>query len=228
MLKTIIVVCSIFYASVAAQAEVFTLWPKGSSSGQELDTFLKSTPLLNEPVRINGTAAELKLSLVKMNLTEILTLLKKKFPNAKFAAGGDSILVKQTLTNGWHKRLLLVCFGDFFPILQISMTLPPELPAPSRWPQELAITSDGVPLRYMYFSKREAWYGMFKTTAEPAQALAEVTSSLTAKGWTAITGESSPNYQGRGEIFLKKKPLSVMLVNFSEDGIAAVLSQRMK
>ena len=228
MLKIIIVVCSILYASVAVQAEVYTLWPKRKSSGQELDTFLKSTPLLNEPVLINGARAELKISLVKMNLTEILTLLKKQFPDAQFAGGGDSLLVKLTLPNGWHKRLLLVYFGDYFPILQISMTLPPKLPAPSRWPQELVITSDGVPLRYLYFPERGTWYGAFRTSAEPAQALAEVTSSLTAQGWTAATGESSPNYQGRGEIYLKKRPFSVMLVNFSEDGTATVLSRKMK
>ena len=227
-LKNIIIVCIVVAASAAAQAEVFTLWPKGKSKGHELDTFLKSTALISEPVRINGAKAELKLSLVRMNLNEILTLLRKKFPTAKFAAGGDSILVKQKLSNGWHKRLLLVYFGEFFPILQISMTLPPKLPSPSRWPRTLAMTSDGIPLRYMYFPKRESWYGMFKTSMDPTQALAEVTSSLTAQGWASITGESSSNYQGRGEIFLKKKPLAIMLINFSESGIATVFARKMK
>ncbi len=223
-----IIISTIVCFSVALHAEVFTLWPKGKSSGYELDTFLKSTALVSEPIRINGAKAELKLSLVKMSLNEILTLLKKKFPNAKFAAGGDSILVKQKLPNGWYKRLLLVYFGEFFPILQISMTLPPKLPKPSRWPQTLAITSDGIPLRYMYFPKRESWYGMFKTSMEPSQALAEVSSSLRAQGWSGVSGESSPNYRGRGEIFLKKKPLTVMLINFSESGTATVLARRMK
>ncbi len=228
MLKKIIIACAVAGMSVAAYAEVFTLWPKGESSGQSLDNFLKSTALINEPVRINGTRSELKLSLVRMNLTEIIALLKKKFPTAKVAAGGDSILVKQKLPNDWHKRLLLVCFGEFFPILQISMTLPPELPDPSCWPQTLAMTSDGIPLRYMYFPKRESWYGMFKTSMEPSQALAEINNSLTAQGWVSISGESSPAYQGRGEIFLKNKPLAIMLINFSQSGTATVFARRMK
>ncbi len=227
MFKTVTIVCVVFCASVALRADVFTLWPKGRSSGHGLDTFLKSTALISEPVRINGARAELKLSLVRMTLTDILALLKNKFPDAKFAAGGNTILVKQKLPNGWHQRLLLVYFGDFFPILQISITLPPKLPR-VRWPRNLVITSDGIPLRYMYFPKRESWYGMFKTSTDPSLALAEVRSSLKAQGWAPVTSESSSNYQGRGEIFLKKKPLSIMLVNFSQNGTATVFTRRMK
>ena len=227
-LKKIIIFAIIAWASVAVYAEVFTLWPKGKSTGQDLDTFLRSTSLINEPIRINGAKAELKLSLIKKSLTEILTLLKKKFPGAKFAVSGDSILVKQKLPSGWHKRLLLVYFGDFFPVLQISMTLPPKLPRPSRWPDSLIMTSDGIPLRYIYFPKRGTWYGMFKTSMDPSQGLAEVSSSLKAQGWAPISGESSPNYQGRGEMFLKNKPLSILLINFSQSGIATVISRRMK
>lgn len=226
--KKIVIIAIIAWSSVAAHAEVFTLWPKGKSTGQALDTFLKSTSLMKEPIRINGAKSELKLSLIRRSLTEILTLLKNKFPDAKFAVSGDSILVKQKILNGWRKRLLLVYFGDFFPILQISMTLPPKLPKPSRWPDSLIMTSDGIPLRYIYFPKRGTWYGMFKTTMDPSQALAEVSSSLKAQGWAPITGESSPNYRGQGEMFLKKKPLSILLINFSKSGAATVISRRMK
>ena len=127
-LKNIIIVCIAVAVSAAAHADVFTLWPKGKSKGHDLDTFLKSTTLISEPVRINGTKAELNFSLVRMNLNEILTLLKKKFPTAKFAGGGDSILVKQKLPNGWHKRLLLVYFGEFFPILPNQHDLTSQAP----------------------------------------------------------------------------------------------------
>lgn len=211
-----------------AHAEVFTLWPKGKSSGQELDSFLKSTLLLNEPVFINGVKTELKLGLVSRSLMEVLTLLKKKFPTAKFAVAGDSILVKQKLPNGWHKRLLLVYFGDFSPLLQISITLPPKPAKPSRWPDSLIKTSDGMPLRYMYFPKRETWYGMFKTSMEPSQALAEVSNSLKAQGWAAISGEASPNYRGQGEMFIKKNSSAIILINFSESGVANVISRKIK
>lgn len=223
--KNFIILCVLWGVSIAVQAEVYTLYPKGKSSGRDLDTFLPSSPLLTEPVLINGAKVELKLSLVKMSMTEILTLLKNRFPDARFAAGGGSLLVKQTLPNGWHKRLLLVCFGDFFPILQISMLIPPKLPKPSRWPETLAISSDGVPVRYMYFPRRESWYGIFKTSMEPDQALYEIRNSLAARGWAPITGESSSRQPGRGEIFMKKKPLGLILINFSEDGIATVFSR---
>jgi hypothetical protein len=227
-LKKLIIIYAVIFTSILVHAEVFTLWPKGKSSGHDLDTFLKSTPLITEPVLINGSKTALKLSLVKMSINEILILLKKKFPTAKLASSGDSILVKQTLPNGWHKRLLLVYFGDFFPLLQISMTLPPKLPRPSNWPRTLAMSSDGIPLRYMYFPNRKTWFGMFETSMGPSQGLAEVSNSLRAQGWAGVTGESSPNTRGRGEIFLKKKPLAIMLINFSESGITTVLARKMR
>jgi hypothetical protein len=225
-IEKFIVLCIVWGISIAAQAEVYTLHPKGKSSGRDLDTFLPGTQLISEPVLINGAEAELKFSLVKMSLVEILNLLKNRFPDARFAAAGSSLLVKQKLPNGWHKRLLLVCFGDLLPILQISLTVPPQLPKPSRWPEDLAMTSDGKPLRYMYFPKRKSWYGTFKTAMEPSQALHEIRNSLTAKGWSPITGESSSRRQGRGEIFMQKKPLKLMLINFSDDGVATVFSRR--
>lgn len=228
MFKKSIITLTIVCASLMAHAEVFTLWPGGKSGGQELDNFLKSTSLMDEPVFINGVKADLKLGLVRGSLTEILTLLKKQFPDAKFAAAGDSLLVKQKLTDGWHKRLLLVYFGDFFPLLQISITLPPKPAKPSRWPDALIKTSDGIPLRYIYFPKRETWYGMFKTTMEPSQALAEVSNSLKAQGWTPLTGEASPNYQGHGEMFMKKNSSSIILISFSDDGVANVISRKLK
>ncbi|MDD5697074.1 MAG: hypothetical protein PHH77_00505 [Victivallaceae bacterium] len=225
--STLVIAVSVFWC-VTARAEVFTLRLKGKASGGSLDTCLKSTALLTEPLHINGAGTELKLSLVRMNLTEILTLLRKQFPDAEFAAGGDTVLVKQLFPDGSHQRLLLVYFGDFLPILQLAMTLPPQLPRPKSWPDELTITSDGVPLRYLYFPKRDSWYGRFKTAAAPAQALAEVNRSLRAQGWTPMTGEASSGYRGQGEIFLKKQPLAIMLVNFSPNGMATVFSRRMK
>lgn len=226
--KNFIIICLVWGISLAAQAEVYTLHPEGKPSGRDLDTFLPASPLISEPVLINGAKAELKLSLVKIKLTEILTLIKNRFPDARFAAGGGSLLIKQTLPDGWHKRLLLVCFGDFSPVLQISLTVPPQLPKPSRWPENLAISSDGVPLRYMYFPRRESWYGMFRTAMEPAQALAEIRNSLTARGWVPVTGESSSRRRSRGEIFMRKKPLGLILINFSDDGVATVFSRREK
>ncbi|MFA6715680.1 MAG: hypothetical protein WCS27_09905 [Victivallaceae bacterium] len=226
--KNFTILCIIWGISIAAQAEVYTLRSKGKSSGRDLDTFLPGVSLINEPVFINGAKAELKLSLVKIPISEILTLIKKLFPDARLAAGGGSLLVKQKLPDGRHKRLLLICFGKFCPVLQISMTVPPRLPKPSQWPENLAISSDGIPLRYMYFPRRESWYGTFKTAMEPAPALHEIRNSLTAQGWAPISGESSSRQQGRGEIFMRKKPLSLMLINFSDDGIATVFSRREK
>ncbi|MDD5727041.1 MAG: hypothetical protein PHV59_00620, partial [Victivallales bacterium] len=82
--------------------------------------------------------------------------------------------------------------------------------------------------RYLYFPERATWFGRFKTEMEPAQALAEVNNSLKSQGWTAVAGEASGRRPGSGEIFLKKRPAAIMLVNFSADGNAIVLAGGLK
>ena len=224
----VLICLTLISISYVASSDVYTLGRGGKSAGYDLDTCLKPSAILDEPVLINGARAKLKIGMIRMNLSNILNILRNKFPQAVFATGGDSILVKLKLPNGWHKRLLLVYFGNFMPVLQISMTLPPKLPRPSRWPDEMIKTSDAQVQRYMYFPNRKTWYGRFKTSMEPEQALTEVNYALKSQGWTAITGEASGRRPGQGEIFLKKNPLSVMLVNFSPDGNAIVLSRRLK
>ena len=228
--KIKIFIClALISTSYIAKTDVYTLWRGSKSEGHDLDSCLKPGIILDEPVLINGSAkAKLKIGMVRMNLNAILNILKKKFPQAVFAAGGDSVLVKLKLPNGWHKRLLLIYFGDFMPVLQISMTLPPKLPRPSRWPDEMIKTSDAQVQRYLYFPNRKTWYGRFKTSMEPSQALAEVNYTLKSQGWSGVTGEASGKRRGQGEIYLKKEPLSVMLVNFSPDGNAIVMSRRLK
>jgi hypothetical protein len=213
------------------KGEVFSLWPVGGkgggkNSGIDPSSVLSPRTLFEEPVVINGKRLKLGIALVDLPLSEVFSLLKRLYPKAEYASGPSTVLVKIKLPDGWQKRLLLVYIGDRFPVIQFAMTLPPRLPATFKWPDELPITADGSPVRYMYFPGRESWYGMFKTSAQPAQALSEIAGSLSADGWIPVSGEASSGLHGKGEMFMKKKPLSIMLVNFSQKGYGIVYTRR--
>jgi hypothetical protein len=213
------------------KGEVFSLWPTGNkgggkNSGVEPASALSPRALFDEPVVINGEKLNLGISLVDLPLSEVFSLLKRLYPKAEYVSGPSTVLVKIKLADGWQKRLLLVYIGDRFPVIQFAMTLPPRLPSKFKWPDELPITAGGTPVRYMYFPGRSSWYGIFKISAQPAQALSEISGSLSADGWIPVSGEASNGLHGKGEMFMKKKPLSIMLFNFSQKGYGIVYTRR--
>lgn len=213
------------------QADVFSIWPASSGKGgggvNDPENALRPREIMVEPVTINGIQLSLRVALIDMRLEELLELLRKLFPGAEFAANTNSILVKIKDTSGRETRLLLVYLGTGFPIIQFSMLLPEKFPQNIQWPAELPMTAAGVPVKYMYFPKREAWFGSFKTVASSGQALSEIAGKLSTDGWSPFTGEANSGIDAKGEIFLKKNPFSIMLVNFS-DGIGSVYTRRTK
>ena len=213
------------------QADVFSIWPtstgKGGGGTNDPENALRSREIMVEPVTINEVQLSLRVALIDMRLEELLELLRKLFPGAEFAANSNSILVKIKDTSGRETRLLLVYLGTGFPIIQFSMQLPEKFPENIQWPSELPMTADGVPVKYMYFPKRDAWYGSFKTVVSSSQALSEIAGKLSTDGWSPFTGEANSGIDGKGEIFLKKNPFSIMLVNFS-DNIGSVYTRRTK
>ena len=218
--------------SVTGYGEVFSLWPaagksQGGNAGDP-ETALSPKNVWTEPVTINDVKLELSIGLINMSAEELTAMLFKLFPNAQFVYSSNSILVKIKQENGGEKRLLLVCLGENMPVIQFAMTVPNEFPANFTWPACLPMTSDGSPVKYMYFPKRDSWYGEFKTGYTPAQGLAEIAVKMSGEGWTAASKEASSENGGTGDIFLKSKPLSVLLVNFNDNGQGLVLARQLK
>lgn len=193
--------------------------------GADLLTFLHSRNIFTQAMVINGLKTSLRLGLIDMPLPEILLDLQRTFPGAEYVSGGNTLLIKHKIENGWQQRLLLLYFGERFPVLQFSMLLPPAFPAQLKWPVQLPITTDGRPLRVMAIPSQYAFYGCFRTQQHPAAALSEMTAGLRADGWLPFTGEAAAALHGKGEIFIRKQPLAVMLVNVTKAGIATVYTR---
>jgi hypothetical protein len=211
--------------------EVFTLRAPSSGDnsgdGMRLSDLTAGKSIMTEPIEVNGVKLKLEVKMIDISLEDLLYQLKKLSPDTKIAANSTSILATETMKNGMLKRLLFIYSGKGLPILCFSLMLPNKLPKLLVWPQQLPKTADGIIRQYIYFPKREAHYGVFSTAAHAADALREVSGSLRANGWDAVSGEDSlPN--GRGEIFFKQNPRSLMLVSIAEDGTAIVYTRPVK
>ncbi len=203
-----------------AGARVYTL-----RDGGGMAAYFKPRNVFEQKLILNGQDLTLRLGLVDMSLMDLLADLKTSFPDAAFAAGGNTLLVKYDLKNGWKQRLLLIYFGERFPVLQFSLQFPPVLTRVPEWPRCLPITVDGKPLRVIAMPGRKSWFGVFKTDLPATAALHAVSADLKAAGWLPFTGEAATALNGRGELFIRKQPLSVMLVNLTSRGIATVYTR---
>jgi hypothetical protein len=215
--------------SAPGNGEVFSLWPNaGKGNAGNAETALNPKIVWSEPVTINDVKLELNVGLIDMNAEDLAALLFKLFPRAKFATNSNSLLVIIKQEDGSEKRLLLVHLGENTPIIQFSMTVPPKFPENFAWPACLPMPGDSVPVKYMHFSKRNAYYGEFKTGTNPALGLEEISGKISHEGWTAAVG-GAPRERGRaGDVFMKSKPPAVMLVNFDQKGNGFVFTRPLK
>jgi hypothetical protein len=215
-----------------SHADVFTLWPTGGAgkknSSADPEQLLDGKQVWNENVTINGIDLELNIAVIVSPVEDLLFQLNKAFPEGVFAASSNTILIKNKLNGGWEKRILIIFPGEGFPAIMFTMNTPEKFPEKFNWPEMLPMTGDGKPLKYMQFHKRDTFYGEYKTINSPAAALSEVSAKLRADGWSPYTGEQNSENGGSGEIFLKTRPKSLMLINFSSNGVATVMTRPAK
>lgn len=220
---------SLIALAVPGRSEVFSLWPNSGKGGSgNAETALNPKNIWSEPVTINDVKLELNIGLIDMNAEDLVAMLVKLFPKAKYATNSNSMLVIIKQEDGSEKRLLLVSLGENTPVIQFSMTVPAKFPENFSWPSCLPLPVDSTPVKYMYFSKRNAYYGEFKTGANPSLGLEEITGKLNHEGWTATVKRNGGDRENTGEIFMKTKPMSVMLVNFDKNGSGFVFTKPLK
>lgn len=201
-------------------AKVYSLIPgRGGSGG--IEEVLNPKTFWNEPVVINDLRMNLRIGLVAIPVETLLQNLTTYFPNSKFAANQNTLLIIQKQKDGSQKRLLLVYLGKGMPFLQFSIILPRKLPDKFKWPEILPRTFDAKPKKYVVLPERNVWYGLFKTGAQKEVALGEMSSSLEADGWKPLSSTLNSGKPTTGEMFYKKDPPGIMIINCTEDGFAS-------
>ncbi len=210
-----------FFAAISGFSKVYTLRPgiDGSSPGP-IDQALKAKGIWSEPVIINGVKMQLKIGLINQRIDLFMESLRSLYPGAKFAANSNSLLIRQKFKDGSEKRVLLLYFGGGMPLVQFSIEIPHKLPEKFVWPAELPKTFDAKPKKYISLPKQNVVYGIFRTEAYRENAISEMGSKLQASGWKPLSNSLKSGQIGSGEMFYRKDPPGIMLINCNKNGVA--------
>lgn len=209
---------SLFAVVLTLSAEVFSLWPFSGHDermNRSSDSVLTPTELWSEQIKVNGEDLNIRVALISTPLNVCLKTLQKSFPDAKFAANSKNIVMERKLPKGGRERILLISIDGIYPVMQFSMILPDRAVTPKDWPKEFPLLPGSKPVNVMYFPKRKATYGMFRTTMNLRTALPLMTSRLQSAGWNPVSNENMYG-TGTGEIFLNESKKEILIIGFSE------------
>lgn len=215
-MKKVLFVC-MFGLILSASAEVFSLWPFSGHDermSRSVDSLLNPSVLWSEKIKANGTDLTLRIALISTPFKYCLEALRKNYPKAKFAANNKNVIMERKLPEGGRERTLLIAIDGIYPVMQFSMVLPDHALVPKDWPREFPLLPGAKPVNVMYFPKRNAVYGMFRTSMRMQTALPQMISQLRSRGWQAVSNENSQG-SGSGEIFLNEATKEILIIGFS-------------
>ena len=170
--------------------------------------------LMTEPVVCNGVRTELKTSLIRRPLAELLDELRSRYPDIKFTVRRGGVLFSIRLGDRRRERVLLVGTGDR--VTCFAMLLPDPMPKLPAWPRELPPLPDGAaPDEIIEFPGNGGVYGSF-SGAGPG-ALSRTAAALAADGYAPVTREAHSPI-GRGELFLNAARQRMVTLSIGPDG----------
>ena len=182
-------ILSVFLLGVilSASAEVFSLWPFSGHDERmsaSPDSLLRPSNLWTEKIK------------------------------AKFAANQKNIIMERKLPDGSRERTLLVSIDGIYPVMQFTMVLPEKQSVAKDWPREFPLLPGATPVTVMYFPKRSAVYGMFRSPGNVRTVLPQMIAQLGSKGWQAVSNENMMG-TGTGEVFLNEAKKEILILGFS-------------
>ncbi len=227
----------LFAAAPLLHGEIFSLWPFGEGSAGATpfnargDVF-PGKNFWQEEVRVNGVPLRLDIDLVDLPFDDAKAVLLRRFPNAGFTAGQNSLLMNVPEKDGFLLRLWLISLRGVNPVLMFSMKLPAgrkTAPA-SAWPKGIPILPGAEAGNVISFPSRGADFASFtiKGVTRP-QAVNEMTVRLQAEGWLPASDEIADPFRASGEVFYRESPLSILLLGVSaetEDGLMVTVYTR--
>lgn len=207
-------------------ADVYWLWPSaGNISGglpvPELVKVLNPKPFWKENIQVNGMDLVLRISLIDRPLTDIATLLRTKHDrNTSLMVNSNSLLLQETRPDGSLLRQYFLQLSGVQPALSFEMVLPPDRKKmdPGSWPAELPLIAGSEDLTFMKFPVRSALFGAYTVrNASVPQTLDDLAVRIGALGWERVSRESDNVFQGTGEVFLKEKPSSLLILGLRKE-----------
>ncbi len=215
------IICFLFLLALVTAplyAEVYTLWPFRNKPA-DLSLFTEQNrpkKFWTEQIRVNGKDLTLEIFLLDMKLTDLAKMVSAGLaPEIQVMHGAQSMLLQEKQQDGSMKRVYYLALTGIQPVLQFQMRLPAERLKPSRqdWPALLPYMEDAEDVTCMEFPVRNAFYGAFQIKERPLSAvLEEAAAKITALGWERVSRETDQVFAGKGEVFMKNNPQSILIL----------------
>ena len=221
-LLTILLLCGIGTALVGeVYLEGPKIGPRAKGSGvpdRPFRELVDQRELMTEPVICNGFRTEMRVSLIRRPMAELLRELRTRYPDLgiKLRRGGALLAIK--LGGRWCERVLLVGTGDRVTVF--AMRLPDPPPKVPAWPTELVLPDGAEPDEVVAFPARGSVYGSF-SGADPG-ALNRAAAALAAQGYMPVTREAHET-TGRGELFLNAAKQRIVTLSIASDGTGTIM-----
>ncbi|MBQ9771579.1 MAG: hypothetical protein IJW23_07120 [Lentisphaeria bacterium] len=202
---------------LSVSAEVFSLWPFSGHDERmnaSPDALLRPSNLWTEKIKANGMDLDLRVALISTPFRNCMALLRKNYPDARFAANKKNIIMERKLPDGSRERTLLIAIDGIYPVMQFSLVLPAKRSVAKEWPGEFPLLPGAKPVTVMYFPKRSAVYGMFHAPMNVRNALPQMISQLASRGWQPVSNENIMG-TGSGEVFLNEAKKEILIIGFS-------------
>ncbi|MEG1980481.1 MAG: hypothetical protein RR060_07115, partial [Victivallaceae bacterium] len=219
-------------AILPGEGVVYTLNPSGGDLGasgrvEKLSSFLNLAPvteLFSRDLTFNGNKYNLKFMRLNLNLESLLAALQNR-ENVRIRSSDDTLAAECRLPDGRRERLVVLkIFSGGDGVFAFYALLPKVVKQNVVWPENLPRPENTTPVKVIQLSDGGTEYGEFKFVGDPAELLRTFSWSMRSKGYAQITPEAGLP-EGRGEIFLRVKPYSMLLISVKDDGVGVVINR---
>lgn len=191
---------------------------------------INTASMFTEKIRINGVDSTMQVYQLTTDLDYLAGHLHKRFPNARLIRGRNFLRIAPKKPGEPGERWLFVAASKELPTAAFRLEVPEKLQTPL-WPgtlpppppearPELVITIPGSTTVIATF------YG---GKGSHHANLSRCAGMLKAQNFLPVGAETSPNIQGRGDMFIRTEPrMEVILISFGEGGSGLFFRNKLK
>ncbi len=206
------------FSAFSLFGEVFSLWPfhKGApSSIVSADKLLNGESLRQERVTINGMDLILNTAIIDANPENALRTLKMRYPAGKAAMNENGLLFSTPPEKGFCRKILIVAPDGIGKGVMFSMSVPEKgFRKNPAWPHTLPFPAGAQSVHVIQFPRRNAVYGLLRSTMNKEELLSNIAMQLKAEGWVSPSNESGiPG--GSGEVMLSPDAKEIMILGIT-------------
>lgn len=206
------------FSILPVSAEVFSLWPFRKNAPSALasaDDLMRGEALQEEKVIVNGVHLTMNTAIIDADPANALRTLKMRYPKGTAAMNNNGLLFSTPPQNGFVRKILIVAPDGIGKGVMFSMSIPEKgFGKNPAWPHTLPMPAGAQALHVITFPRRNAVYGLLRSTMTREELLSNIAMQLKADGWVSPSNESGlPG--GSGEIMLSADAKEIIILGIT-------------